>query len=80
MGAPDYDDILIEKVNIKNIEKYELEYKINELEEKEYYFFSYKEIETFDIKESEAIISSLKLTYISKTLFEYCTYGGSHHF
>ena len=80
LGGPSHNYLLIEKVYIKDIEKSELEKKMNQLNEKEMNYFYDEDIEKFDIKESQGIISSLKLTYFSKTLFEYCTYGGSHTF
>ena len=81
LGAPPYDYILIEKVDIRKIENEELNRKINEInDENKVFSFGYEENEKVDVKESQAIISSLKLTYSCKTIFEYSTYGGTHNF
>ena len=58
----------------------ELNRKINQINnENEVFSFGYEEKENFDVKESQPIISSLKLTCSYKNLFKYSTYGGTHN-
>ena len=80
LGGPAHDYLLIEKIDIRNLNKEELNKKINESKEKERDFYDFDESEEINEEESQAIISSLKLTYSSLTLFKYCTYGGRHNF
>ena len=80
LGGPEHEYILIEKIDIRNLNKKELNKKINESKEKERYFDDFDENEEINEEESQTIISSLKLTYSCLTLFKYCTYGGSHNF
>ena len=76
-----YDYLFIEKMNIRDINKTDLEKKLNEFSKgKGVYSLHNKEIEKFDEKESKELISSLKLTCSFKTIFEYSTYRGSHNF
>ena len=80
LGGPSHDYLLIEKVDIKKIGSEEIAQKINEIKKETGGFFLYEENENIDVKESQSIISSLKLYFSCKFLFHYSTYGGSHNF
>ena len=72
---------LVEGKRIKRkIGSEEIAQKINEIKNETSDFFFYEENDKIDVKESQSIISSLKLYFSCKFLFHYSTYGGSHDF
>ena len=90
LGGPSHNILLIDLISLKGITKDDINNKLKELKEKDYYYYDEEEFyfgfnkeknkKTIDKNEVKKVIESLKLTCDCNQIFEYSTYGGFHNF